>query len=64
MQNTVFLQVHTLFPTPAAASYHSKHAYLQLQEWVVTTDHISPLECGRKTDEQIYPLYPSDLLIK
>ena len=43
MQNPVFLQVNTLSPTSAAASYHSKRAYLQLQEWVVTTDHISPL---------------------
>jgi len=46
MQNTVFLQVHALSPTPAAASYHSKHVYLQLQEWVVIADHISPLEWG------------------
>jgi hypothetical protein len=28
MQNTYFLQVHALFPTHVAASYHSKRAYV------------------------------------
>jgi hypothetical protein len=49
MQNTVCLQVHALFPTPAAARYHSKRAYLHPQELVVTTDNINPLEWGWKS---------------
>ena len=67
MQNTYFLQVHSLSPTPAAASYHSKRAYLQLQEWAESTDHHNPLEWGGKMStenlflqEQIYPLHMSD----
>ena len=38
-----------LAPTSAAAGYHSKHVYLQLQVWAETTDHHNPLEWGRKT---------------
>jgi len=57
MQNTYFLQVHSLSPTPAAASYHSKRAYLQLQEWVVTTYHINPLEWGwESVNGKLFPI--------
>ena len=57
MQNTVFLQLHTLSPTPTAASDPSKHVYLQLQELVVTTDDISPLEWGwESVNGQIFPI--------
>ena len=37
-----------LAPTSTTASYHSKHAYLQLQEWAESTDHHNPLEWGGK----------------
>ena len=38
-------------------SYHSKHAYLQLQEWVVTTDQISPLEWGwESVNGKLFPM--------
>ena len=57
MQNTVFLQVHTLPPTSAAASYHSKRAYLQLQAWIGTTDHLNPLEWGwENVDGKLFPI--------
>jgi len=35
-------------PTSAAASYHSKRAYLELQEWAETKYHHNPLEWGEE----------------
>jgi hypothetical protein len=45
-----------LAPTSTAASYHGKHAYLQLQQWEETTDHHTSLEWGwENVDGKLLP---------
>ena len=54
MTSTTCVQVHTLPPTSAAASYHSLRVYLQIQEWVNgNCNNLDPLDWGWKTDEDL-----------
>lgn len=46
VQSTVPLQVHTLPPTSAAASFHSMRVYLQTQVWISESQSIDPLNWG------------------
>ena len=57
MTSTTFVQVHTLPPTSAAASYHSLRVYLQVQTWIGNGDSMEPLEWGwDRTDNMLLPI--------
>ena len=69
MTSTTFVQVHTLPPTSAAASYYSLRVYLQVQTWIGNGDNLEPLKWGwDRTDNMLLPIKthlqpaPDDLL--
>lgn len=69
MTSTTSVQVHSLPPTSAAASYHSMRTYLQVQEWTGNVYNLNPLEWGwKQADNLLLPVQthlqpaPEDLL--
>ena len=55
MTSTTFVQVHTLPPTSASASYHSMRVCLQVQDWIRDSNSMNPLErVGRNLEYCFY----------